>query len=141
MNKRSNMKSDPRYSSESVFDTFPWPQTPSPKLVVAVATAAKNLRAIRNAALVGVQGGLRVLYKTLDLPGKKNPLRDAHAALDAAVLNAYGFSAKKDLLQQILDLNIAVGARIEAGSMVNAPGIPTGFPKPAALISTDSIGD
>jgi hypothetical protein len=33
--------------------------------------------------------------RTLELPGA-NPLKDAHAALDAAVLAAYGFSAKKD---------------------------------------------
>jgi hypothetical protein len=47
-----------------------------------------------------------------DLPGA-NPLKDAHAALDAAVLTAYGFSAKKDLLKQLLDLNQQVAANIE----------------------------
>jgi hypothetical protein len=140
MNKRSNMKSDPRYSSESVFDTFAWPQEPSQKSVIAVADAAKQLRAVRDAALVGINGGLRVLYKTLDLPGKKNPLRDAHEALDAAVLSAYGFSPKMDLLQQLLDLNIAVSTRIEAGSTITAPGIPASFPKPTELVSADSIG-
>jgi hypothetical protein len=39
---------------------------------------------------------LRAVYRTLELPGK-HPLQDAHAALDAAVLAACGFSAKKDL--------------------------------------------
>jgi hypothetical protein len=40
-------------------------------------------------------------FSTLDCPLKLpggNPLKDAHAALDTAVLTAYGFSAKKDLL-------------------------------------------
>jgi hypothetical protein len=32
-------------------------------------------------------------------------LKDAHAALDTAVLTAYGFSTKKDLLAQLLALN------------------------------------
>ena len=38
-----------------------------------------------------------------------------HAALDEAVLAAYGFPAKQDLLQQLLDLNHEVAARIERG--------------------------
>jgi len=40
-----------------------------------------------------LKGGLRALYRTLELPGQ-NPLKDAHAALDAAVLDAYGFWIK-----------------------------------------------
>ncbi len=51
-------------------------------------------------ALQKLKGGLRALYRTLALPGA-NPLKDAHAALDVAVMDAYGFSAKKDLLAQI----------------------------------------
>ena len=54
-----------------------------------------------------IKDGLRALYRTLEPPGA-NPLKDAHAALDAAVLAAYGFSAKKDLLAQLLLLNQAV---------------------------------
>jgi hypothetical protein len=51
--------------------------------------------ALPAAALQQIDGGLRALYRTLELPGK-NPLKDAHAALDAAVLAAYGFDAEKD---------------------------------------------
>jgi hypothetical protein len=32
-----------------------------------------------------MKGGLRALYRTLELPGA-NPLKDAHAALDTAIL-------------------------------------------------------
>jgi hypothetical protein len=60
--------------------------------------------------LAVIPGGLRAVYRTLELPGKR-PLKDAHAALDAAVLAAYGFSAKADLLKQLLDLNHAVRRR------------------------------
>jgi hypothetical protein len=48
---------------------------------------------VRAEALSKMKGGLRALYRTLELPGA-NPLRDTHAALDTAVLNAYGFSGK-----------------------------------------------
>ena len=52
-----------------------------------------------------MKGGLRDLYRTLELPGT-NPLKDAHAALDTAVLTAYGFDPKKDLLAQLLAINL-----------------------------------
>ena len=59
------------------------------------------------------KSGLQAVYRTLaPLPGA-NPLKDAHAALDAAVLAAYGFSAKKDLLAQLLALNLEVAQRID----------------------------
>ena len=75
---------------------------------------------------------------TLELPGK-NPLKDAHAALDAAVLSAYGFDPQADLLRQLLELNLEVATRIDAGQAVTAPGVPPAYPEPAALVTTDCI--
>jgi hypothetical protein len=80
----------------------------------------------------------RCPYGTLELAGK-NPLNDAHAALDAAVLDAYGFSAKKDLLAQLLELNLTVASRIEAGEEVTAPCIPSVYPASPKLITNDCI--
>jgi len=68
-----------------------------------------------------------------------NPLKDAHAALDAAVLTAYGFSAKRDLLAQLLALNQEVAAKIERGEPVTAPGVPPGYPEPQKLVTEDCI--
>ena len=45
------MKSDFRYTPESVFDTFPWPQTATVKQIDAVAAAARELRRVRAEAL------------------------------------------------------------------------------------------
>lgn len=123
MSKRSNMKSDPRYSSTNVFGTFPWPQSPSNAHVMAVVDASRKLQSIRAVALEKAKGGLRALYDTLHLPGK-NPLRDAHHALDTAVMTAYGFSSKKDLVAQILALNASVATRIKTGQPVTGPGVP-----------------
>ena len=80
----------------------------------------------------------RALYRTLELPGA-NPLKDAHAALDAAVLAAYGFSAKKDLLAQLLALNLEVAARLERGDPVTVPGVPKDYPEPEQLATEDCI--
>jgi len=127
-----------RYTPPSVFDTFPWPQSPRVKQVNAVAEAGREVRRVRAEALSKIRGGLRAVYRTLELPGK-NPLKDAHAALDAAVLDAYGFSPKKDLLAQLLTLNVEVARRIDAGQPVTAPGIPPGYPNPSRLITSDCV--
>jgi hypothetical protein len=136
--KCSKLKSDFRYTPESVFDTFPWPQSAAAKDVKSVAAAGREVRQIRDEALKKIKGGLRAVYRTLELPGK-NPLKDAHVALDEAVLAAYGFSPKKDLLQQLLDLNLEVAARIDRGEPVTAPGIPPDFSNPKSLITDDCI--
>jgi hypothetical protein len=139
LSKRSNMKSDPRYSSENVFGTFPWPQQATSAQVTSVAQAARALQAVRAAALNSVTGGLRAIYMTLGQPGK-NPLKDAHAALDKAVMAAYGFASRENLLAQILALNADVSQRAVVGEPVVGPGVPTSYPTPAMLISTPAIG-
>jgi len=106
--------------------------------IEAIAAAGREVRRIRAEALTKLKGGLRALYRTLELPGA-NPLKDAHAALDTAVLAAYGFDAKKDLLAQLLALNLEVAAKIEAGEKVAAPGIPAGYPDAAKLVTADCI--
>jgi hypothetical protein len=127
-----------RYTPDSVFDTFPWPQSPNTRQIEAVAEAGREVRRVRAEALSNLKGGLRALYRTLELPGK-NPLKDAHAALDSAVLNAYGFPANGDLLSQLLTLNLEVARRIEAGETVTAPGVPPAYPNPASLVTADCI--
>ena len=74
----------------------------------------------------------------MELPGK-HPLKEAHPALDAAVLNAYGFSPKKDLLAQLLNLNRFVAAADKAGQPVTAPGMLTSYGDPAPLMTGDCI--
>lgn len=87
------------------------------------------------------------LYRTLELPGR-NPLKQARAALDAAALDAYGFSIRagsasdrssSDLLKQLLDLNLSVASRIDRGEQVTAPGIPPNYADPKSLVTADCI--
>jgi len=137
--KASTLKSDYRYTPHSVFDTFPWPQNPTAKKVKAVADAARALHEYRREAMRKSERlTLRDLYRSLELLGK-NPLKDFHAALDKAVLAAYGFDAKGDLLAQLLALNESVAGRIAAGEPVTAPGVPPDYPNPAELVSQGCI--
>ena len=128
-----------RYTPESVFDTFPWPQSPSKKQVDAIANVGREIRRMRNEVLAQPNGSLRALYRSLELPGK-NPLRDAHNALDAAVLAAFGFTAKGNILSQLLALNLEVAKAIEHLESVQRPGIPNNYPNPEALVTRDSLG-
>jgi len=127
---------DLRYSIRSVFETFPWPQNPSPNAVLRVAEAAREVRDARVDALASISGGLRELYKTLELPGKSS-LRDAHAELDAAVAEAYRFD--NNSVTSLLELNLDVAARLERGEEVTPPGLPPGLSGDVPARSVDCL--
>jgi hypothetical protein len=114
------------------------PQAPTARQVEHVASAGREIRRLRAEALPNITGGLRALYRTLELPGK-SPVKDAHAALDSAVPAAYGFGPGKDLLRQLLALNLAVAGRIATAQSVTSPGVPPSYPAPAGLITDDCI--
>ncbi|MBS0437106.1 MAG: class I SAM-dependent DNA methyltransferase [Proteobacteria bacterium] len=137
--KSSKLTERLRYTPESVFDTFPWPQGPTRADIAAVARAGRALRALRTEHLREGTGGLRTLYRTLDLPGK-SPLKDAHASLDEAVMNAYGFSPRRDVLEQLLSLNEAVADALDRGDPVVGPGVPNRYRGMPGLVSSDCIG-
>jgi hypothetical protein len=67
------------------------------------------------------------------------PRLGAHAALATAVLTAYGFNPKRDLLAQLLALNQAVAAKIENAESVTAPGVPKNYPDAKNLVTDDCI--
>ncbi|HBI44663.1 MAG TPA: DNA methyltransferase [Planctomycetales bacterium] len=127
-----------RYTSDTVFDTFPWPQAPTSAQARGVADAAVSLRALRRRVMTENQWSLRDLYRTLDLPGK-NPLRDAQNDLDAAVRAAYGMKAKADPLAFLLALNQDVAARESAGESVIAPGLPPCVEDAGSFVTDDCI--
>lgn len=61
------------------------------------------------------------------------------APVGAITLAAYGFSAKQDLLAQLLDLNHAVAAKEKAGEAVTAPGVPATYGNATSLVTEDCI--
>ena len=134
---RMKVESDTRYSVRDVFETFPWPQSPTIRQVEAVAAAAKAIRDVRDKAIATTGGGLRDLYRTLELPGK-HPLRSAHEELDEAVRLAYGIATKEQELTFLLALNQSVNKATEASDPVQRPGLPTCVSDPSLFISTDA---
>ncbi len=127
-----------RYTSDTVFDSFPFPQFPKLAQVKKVAAAAVKLRQLRRKVMADNQWSLRELYRTLDLPGD-NPLRKAHAELDAAVREAYSMKANEDPLQFLLNLNFEVAERETQGLPVVAPGLPPCVTDASEFITDDCV--
>lgn len=136
--KSSKLKveSDSRYSVRAVFETFPWPQTPTLAQVRAVAQAAVRIRQVRDNALQNRDGGLRELYKTLELPGK-HPLREAHEDLDDAIREAYGLKRTSDPLAALLALNSEIHDAEKKGKDVQSPGLPACVKNTSEFVSSD----
>lgn len=134
----STLKGDYRYTTNTVWDTFPFPQNPTNNDVKKVANAAKELRDKRNEIMNKYDFTLRDVYRILEEPGS-NPLKDLHQKLDDAVLSAYGFGKRKDLLTQLLDLNFKVAEKIENREIVQGPGLPQCVKNKKEFVSEDCI--
>jgi len=137
-NKCSTLGGTYRYTNESVWDTFPWPQNPSIEQIRKVAKAANALRDERNKIMREYKMSLRDLYRLVEKPGK-NPVRDLHETLDHAVMEAYGFSKEKDILEQLLELNLSLAAKEENGEKVQAPGLPEWVEHKEEFVSEDCV--
>ncbi|WP_422931644.1 class I SAM-dependent DNA methyltransferase [Singulisphaera sp. PoT] len=134
----STIKGDFRYTSDTVFDTFPWPQAPTLTQVSRVAEAAVGLRQLRTRVMAENGWNLRELYRTLEMPGQ-NPLKTAQDALDAAVRAAYGMKAKAEPLGFLLALNGELADREASMKPVIGPGLPAAAKGPSEFITDDCV--
>lgn len=127
-----------RYTTETVFKQFPWPQDASLRDVRAVATTAINLLDVRKQIMEKMNWSFRKLYKESELSGS-NPLVEAQDALDAAVLRVYGFSDTDDILERLLMLNYECAEIEESGESVIGPGLPPCVKNSAEFVTTHRI--
>jgi hypothetical protein len=119
------VRADFQYNT-TVWRTFPWPQEPSEKEVGTIATAARNLRQVRDTLMRANSWSLRALHQAAEIPGR-HPLKDAQAALDDAVRTAYGMPADQEATEFLLDLNKLVAEDEAEGRLVQGPGLPRGY--------------
>ena len=90
----SSMKDDLRYTPSDVFETFPFPRdwTTDPTL----ETAGEAYYEFRADLMVMNNEGLTKTYNRFHDPDERNPdiaeLRTLHAAMDRAVMHAYGWT-------------------------------------------------
>ena len=136
--KCSTLEERLRYTTNTVWDTFPFPQAPTINDVRKVAKAAKKMREKRNETMEKHDFNLRDIYRILDEPGS-NPMKDLHQKLDEAVMAAYGFGKRKELLTQILKLNSEVAEKIDRGEYVQSPGLPKCVKNKREFVSEDCV--
>ena len=132
----STMKKDFRYTSDTVFDTFPFPQSPNLETMREIAKTSVNLRAIRHQIMQQKNWNLRELYRSLE-QGNCEPLQIAQQKLDHAVRSLYGITENQDLLKFLLDLNLEVAIAEERGEPVIKAGFPEIFQEAIAEFITD----
>jgi hypothetical protein len=138
LGKGSKLGESVRYTGD-VWESFPWPQAPSAAHVLAVAKAARHLRKIRHDLMEESGWSLRDLYQAAEVEGP-HPLKDAQAAIDAAVREAYGVPSDQDPLAFLLELNQLVAEDEDLGRKVSGPGLPDHLdPKDPRWKSADCI--
>jgi len=135
----STLKEDYRYTSNTVFDSFPWPQSPNFSDVKRVAEASVALREFRKEIMQQNGWSLRELYRNLETPGD-NPLRDMHIALDNAVMKAYGMKKNADPLNFLFSLNHKLAESELKEKEIVGPGLPPCVTNPKQFITEDSVG-
>ncbi|MEZ4888394.1 MAG: DNA methyltransferase [Chitinophagales bacterium] len=136
--KCSTLEGRYRYTTNTVWDTFPFPQNPTLSQIKKVAKAAKTLREKRTAIMQKYQYSLRDLYRIVEQDGS-NPIKTLHQQLDNAVMEAYGFDKRKDVLSQLLELNFNVADKELKGEQVQAPGLPDWVENKAEFVSEDCV--
>lgn len=134
----STLKGDWRYTSDTVFDSFPWPQNPTKKQIEEVAKQAKALRDKRNEMIEKHHYSLRQLYRIMD-DTPENPVTEIQTQLDNAVRDAYGMRRDADVLQFLLDLNGKVYEKEQHGDKVQGPGLPDKIKDKSELVSDDCV--
>jgi SAM-dependent methyltransferase len=120
----STLKGDTRYTLSTCFTTFPFPQTPSAKIVQQIRTKALELHQYRSDQMEQKQWGITKLYNAY-FHEPASQLYKLHKQLDALVLQAYDFAPTDDLLEKLLALNLALAAKEQRGEPAIGPWDPT----------------
>jgi len=104
----SSMKDDLRYTSSSCFDTFPMPADWDE--IAGLSTSGAHYLEFRGALMIRNNEGLTRTYNRFHDPYENDPdilkLREFHAAMDRAVLDAYGWADIPTTCEFLLDYEI-----------------------------------
>jgi hypothetical protein len=121
--QKSTLKADIAYTPTTCFETFPFPQTPSSKLVEQIRAKAEQLHQYRTQQMEAKQWGITQLYnKFFNEPTSQ--LFKLHAQLDKLVMQAYGFDLSDDILEKLLELNLELAEKEKRGEAVVGPWAP-----------------
>jgi hypothetical protein len=113
----STLKGDTRYTHNTCFETFPFPQTPDAKLVNQIRVKAEELHQYRTQQMEAKQWGITTLYnKFFNEPTSQ--LYKLHEQLDKLVMQAYDFNPSDDILEKLLQLNLELAEKQKQGKTI-----------------------
>ena len=133
------MKVDSDYTSDTVFDTFPWPQSPTKKQIKQVAAKPLHFVALRREIMeqaMVIPCGIFIARSKSQ--GRIHFVMLTHGLMPA-VRAAYGMSADADPLAFLLALNLELAAKEKDGKTITPPGLPLPESERAAFVTTDCI--
>ncbi len=119
----STLKADTRYTPNTCFETFPFPQTPSRELVEKIRQTANELHEYRSQQMEKKQWGITKLYNQF-FNEPSSQLYQLHQKLDKLVMEAYHFQADEDILEKLLTLNLELAEKEKRGETVIGPWSP-----------------
>jgi len=134
----STLKGDWRYTSDTVFDSFPWPQNPSITDIEDIAKHARELRLKRREVMMRDGLSLRDLYRIVEAT-PNNPVSTIQDKLDSSVMKAYGMNNKVDVLSFLLNLNNTLSKSEETGVRITGPGLPVFIQNRHNFITDDCV--
>ena len=127
-----------RYTSNSVFDSFPWPQTVTEKQIKKIAKYATKLRQERRKIMDKYDYSLRDLYRIME-ESVNNPVSDIQDKLDEAVMDAYGLKKSDDILSFLLDLNLKLSEQEQNKESIVGPGLPKFIQNQSKYVTGDCV--
>jgi SAM-dependent methyltransferase len=119
----STLEDRTRYTPNTCFETFPFPQTPSQELVKKIRQTANELHEYRSQQMEKKQWGITKLYNQF-FNEPSSQLYQLHQKLDKLVMEAYHFQADEDILEKLLTLNLELAEKEKRGETVIGPWSP-----------------
>ena len=110
----STLEDRTRYTHNTCFETFPFPQTADIQIVEKIRTKAEELHQYRTQQMETKQWGITTLYnKFFNEPSSQ--LYKLHQQLDKLVMDAYKFTPEDDILEKLLTLNLELAEKEKQG--------------------------
>jgi SAM-dependent methyltransferase len=134
----STLKADTRYTHNTCFETFPFPQNCPEKIKTEIRSAMQVIHDYRTEEMERKQSGITQLYNQF-FHESASQLAQLHAQLDQLVCQAYGIKANDDPLKFLLELNFEVANRESQGLPVVAPGLPPIVKNASEFITDDRV--
>ncbi|MCB8751919.1 DNA methyltransferase [Planktothrix agardhii] len=115
--QKSTLEDRTAYTHKTCFETFPFPQTPTKKIVEKIRETMIKLHEYRTEQMEKKQWGITQLYNEY-FTEPSSQLYKLHQQLDKLAMEAYEFNPDDDLLEKLLKLNLELAEKEERGEKI-----------------------